>query len=230
VAALTCLIPAAPAAAQSQRLRGDEAAVVAVERMLEAFGGAEAWAEARTLYLEYRVQRTEPDEDLTERAWRDLQRPNQRIEMQSPSAPFVWVFSEGGGWVERDGATRELSDAGRLSALGFWPYDFYTMLHRFAAADPHLVLSLETPRRVRVRSGIGEDLGWWEIDSRGALLRWGAMSDGEPLEYVYGPIRSFGAINFPAWGAATDGSWRFDYTTVTVSPAPIDPALLDPTG
>jgi len=176
------------------------------------------------------VQRTEPDEDLTERAWRDLQRPNQRIEMQSPSAPFVWVFSEGGGWVERDGATRELSDAGRLSALGFWPYDFYTMLHRFAAADPHLVLSLETPRRVRVRSGIGEDLGWWEIDSRGALLRWGAMSDGEPLEYVYGPIRSFGAINFPAWGAATDGSWRFDYTTVTVSPAPIDPALLDPTG
>ena len=214
----------------ADRLRGDPQAVEAIEAMLERLGGRDAWVRMRTLHLKYHVWRTDPDEKLVERAWRDLKEPNQRIELDSPSAPVTWAFTAGYGWVMRDGAVKDISSAGHASAVEFWPFDFYTMIRRFADADPALVLRFEAPRRIRVESGSGADLGWWEVDSTGALLKWGSVSDGETLEYVYGPLRAFGEINFPAWGAAVDGSWRFEYADVSVSPMPIPAALLDRPG
>ncbi|MGE0046437.1 MAG: hypothetical protein AB7J28_06555 [Hyphomonadaceae bacterium] len=216
----------APAGAAAQDLRGDPRAVAAVERMFERFGGRDVWASARTIHVEYNVWRTEPDEHLIERAWRDMRTPNQRIEMQSPSAPFVWAFTPESAWVERGGVARAISAENHANALGFWPYDFYTMLHRLAAGDEEIELAFEAPRRVLARSRAGADWGWWEIDANGALLRWGAPDGDDTLEYVYGPVRRFGPIAFPTWGAATNGSWRFEYARIELSDEPIDAALL----
>jgi hypothetical protein len=227
---LASMVVAAGVACAADRLQGDPQAVASVEAMLERMGGREIWARTRSLHLEYRVWRTDPDETMTERAWRDLQEPNQRIEFDSPSEPVTWAFTPRSGWVSREGTVKEISAAGHASAVGFWPADFYTMIHRLAVADPGVVLAFVPPRRVRVDSAEGVELGWWEIDSSGQLLKWGSVSDGEQLEYVYGPLKTFGEISFPAWGSAVDGSWRFEYANVSVDPAPIPAPLLDRPG
>lgn len=210
----------------TKRLEGDPQAVALIERMLERLGGAQTWVNGRTLYLDYRVWRTDPDEHLTERAWRDLREPNQRIELASPSAPLTWVFTPQAGWVSRATGTATLSQVRHASAVKDWPFDFYTIIRSFAVADDRLTLQFVAPRRVRVKSAAGADWGWWEIDASGAPIKWGVAFDDGPVEYVYGPIREFGDLRFPAWGAAVDGSWRFEYAEVRLSPEPIPAALL----
>lgn len=224
---IAALLLAPPAiVADADRLRGDPQAVERIERMLEQFGGARAWADARTLYLEYRGWRTDPDEPLIEKAWRDLREANQRIELVSASAPVTWAFTPQAGWVERKAGIVDISAERLGSAIKGWPYDFYTIIRTFAAPDGSFTLEFFEPRRVVVRSATGAEWGWWEIDSGGNLLKWGSTVDDDTVEYVYGPPRQFGSIRFPAWGASVDGSWRFEYAEVQLSPDPIPAELL----
>lgn len=186
-----------------------------------------AAADARTLYLEYRGWRTDLDGPLMERAWRDLREPNQRIELTGPSLEVKWAFTRQSGWAKRKAGVTPISAELHAGALADWPFDFYTIIRRFAVADQRFALEFIAPLRVLVKSAAGADWGWWEIDADGALLRWGAtFADGETVEYVYGPIRDYGGVRFPAWGAATDGAWRFEYAEVRLSPEPIAAELL----
>jgi len=208
-----------PSYAQETRLQGEPEAVALAERMIERLGGAAVWARTRTLHLVYEGWRTEPDEPVIERAWRDLTRPAERIEFEGRSFEYVRVFSEDAGWHSRNGEVAPLPEDQVAASRAFWPRDFYTMIRRLAVADQALHLRLVAPRRVIIEAHDGSELCWWEIDRTGQPIRWGSRDGDEALEYVYLPVRSFGNVNFPAGGAATDGFWRFVYTTVDVSPA-----------
>lgn len=221
--ALTSL---ASAQAADSKLKGDPKAVALIERMIDRLGGTATWSNARSLHLEYRVWRTDPDEHLIERAWRDLREPNQRIELLSPSAPVTWTFTRTSGWVSRSAGITTLSEKRHASAVKDWPFDFYTIIRSLAVADQQLILKFVAPRRVAVTNTAGADWGWWEIDSTGAPLKWGVSFDDGPVEYVYGPVKEFDGLRFPAWGSAVDGSWRFEYAVVRLSPEPIPAALL----
>ena len=226
VLVLLLVAPTLPSAAQD-RLQGDPEAVERVELMLERLGGQEVWARTRSLYLVYNGWRTDPDQPVIETAWRDLTRPRQRMEFEGRTFKVVRALSEDGGWMSRNGELTPIDPDELRADLEFWPYDFYTIIRGFAVADPNLRLSFEPPRRVVVRSATGEDRGWWEIDSTGQPVRWGAYYEDEKLEYVYLPVKEFGNINFPAGGAATDGFWRWEYDVVDASPDPL-PVSLDP--
>lgn len=217
----------AAASGEPPRLRGDPLAVERIEKMLAQLGGAQAWADARTLYLEYRGWRLDPDGALTERAWRDLRQPNQRMELEGPKLAVTWAFTPQSGWASRATGVTTIRPERLATAIADWPFDFYTIIRSFAVADQGFTLEFVEPRRVVVKSAAGADWGWWEIDGDGMLVKWGSKSiDGEIVEYVYGPIRDFGGLRFPAWGAAVDGSWRFDYVQLSLSPDPIPAALL----
>jgi hypothetical protein len=222
----TLALTAMPAAAQ-RGLRGDSAAVAMVERMLAATGGREVWAGARTLRMEYRGRVVTPRalEDR-EVAWRDLREPNERLEHHGRGVARASAFTPTGGWRTRSGVTRAMTALEHERMLGFWPRDFYTLFHRFAVADPDLHVIALGPGKVVVHSARQGEVGWFEIDSEGAPVRWGTLDDGAPLEYVYGPLRSFGRVRFPAWGARLDGGWRWEYSVVELDAAPIPDSLL----
>jgi hypothetical protein len=222
------LLLLSPAIAHAQtRLRGDSGAVAAVERMLAAVGGRELWAGARTLFLEYRGHVLTPRALVdTELAWRDLREPNERIDHQGDGITRARAFTTSSGWRSQGGATRTLTPLEHERMLAFWPRDFYTLFRRFALADPDLHVFWVTPGRVIVHSARQGEIGWFEIDSNGAPIRWGTLDDGIALEYVYGPLRSFGRVRFPAWGARLDGGWRWEYARVELSPSAIPDSLL----
>lgn len=223
VALLACAV-ALPCAAE--RLQGDPEAVAAVERMIERFGGADLWSRARTLYLEYEGWRTEPAEPVIERAWRDLREPYQRAEFEGRSFYTIFAMTPAKSWLSRDGQVRVFEPDRHRGMVAWHPYDFYTALRSLAVGDPSLRVEWHPPDRVVVKTSDGIERGWWRIDRSGGLIQWGATSDtGEPLEYIYGPMRAFGNVNFPAWGSSHDGWWRWNYTTVDLSTDPIPPTV-----
>jgi hypothetical protein len=139
-----------------------------------------------------------------------------------------WAFTRQSGWAQRKAGVTAIPAERHAAAVADWPFDFYTIIRRFAVADQGFTLEFVPPRRVVVKSPAGADWGWWEIDADGALVKWGVtFADGEIAEYVYGPIRDYGGVRFPAWGAATDGSWRFDYVEVRLNPDPVAATLLE---
>ncbi len=223
--AVVCLAGTA-AAAERPRLQGDDQAVAAIERMIERFGGADVWARARSLYVEYDGWRTEPNEPVVERAWRGLGEPYQRAEFEGRSFYTIYALSPAGEWISRDGKITRLKPDDHAATVERYPFGFYTSIHTFASGDPRIRLRWQEPNRVIVKTADGRERGWWQVDQTGALIKWGATTEeGEKLEYVYGPMRPFGNVNFPAWGSSYDGWWRWNYTAVDVSTDPVPAAI-----
>ncbi len=222
---LLCTCLAAPmflspsrASAQTPRLQGDGEAISAVQRMLERLGGREIWARTRSLYTEFEGWRTSPTEPVVEKAWWDFAQSRQRYELEARSFYKTFALSPQGSWSNNSGmVTRDDSPTHR-ARLDLFPFLTLPSLHGLAAGDARVILGWAAPNRVIMRSIDGRERSWWEIDESGAPIRWGTVSiDGSNVEYVYGPLRPFGNVNYPAWGAKTDGSFRFNYTAFELS-------------
>ena len=222
--ALGAQFVASPVLAVEERdtLRGHPKAVEAIEKMIERFGGRDVWAKSKTIYVEYDGWRLRPNEPIVERAWRSFERPLQKAEYEGRSLYAEYAVSEDKAWVMRNGDVTELDESHLQNRHDRHPFGFYTSLHFFATYDPRINLDWdEENERVIVKSNDGVERGWWQVDGTGALIKWGSQaSEDQYVEYVYGPMRPFGNINYPAWGAAVDGSWRWNYTEVDVSTAP----------
>lgn len=225
-ASMAAAMTIAPAGAE---LKGDKAAIERVSLMLDRLGGAEVWAETRSLYLEYEGWRADTSQPVVERAWRDLRTPNQKVVFEGRTSEVIFNMTADASWLEiSDRAPRIFNAEEHAVNLDFWNYDFYTVIYNLARGDERIRLDFEAPQTVRLKGPGGADWGWFQIDDTGQPVRWGAPNDGDQLEYIYGPVKSYGNINFPAWGTAADGFWRFDYTTVDVSRRPIGIELSAP--
>lgn len=212
-------------------LRGDAEATGRIEKMLGRMGGRERWADAKSIYIHYRqLSSRQRAGDGGERAWRDISKPAERLELwrtdyEGRTQNWGHVFNEHNGWVRGAEGLRDYTaeEIGRIT--NFWRRDFYTMFHRMAAGDPALSYRFTSPNRIDVSEG-GKEIGWWDIDRGGMLLRWGAQDyDGDELSYVYGPFKQYGDIAFPAWGASSDATFRFEYVEFLVSPKALPDAV-----
>lgn len=200
----------------SAELKGDAEAIARVDSMIERLGGADIWASARTLTLVYHGWRTEPSEPVIETAIRDLIEPVQQMTFEGRSFVTTFAMTPKASWLVRTNGVRRFTEDEHALNVAFFDFDFYTILRNLAAGDDRISVRAEGERIVRLTGPEGADWGWFEIDATGQPVRWGASYGDEPLEYLYGPVKSFGNINFPAWGTASDGSWRFDYDVVDV--------------
>ena len=205
------------------KLKGDAEAIALANKMIERLGGAEAWSEARSLYLEYDGWRGDVSQPVMERGWRDLAEPRQRLIFESRRAEAIINITPDVSWIEHsESGARRQSDETHQENLNFWNFDFYTMIRNLAAGDERLTLKFDPPQTIHIKGPKNADWGWFEIDQTGQPIRWGAPDGEEKLEYIYGPVKAYGNINFPEWGTASDGFWRFNYRVVDVSKHPLN--------
>lgn len=225
----TVILAAITTTVSGADLKGDNEAVALVDKMIERLGGEDIWSEAQSLYLEYEGWRSDPAQPIDERAWRGLGAPDQKVVFEGRRGDVTFNMTQDASWLEfSNRPTRRFNDEDHANNLDFWNFDFYTIIHNLARGDDRITLTFEEPQTVRIRGPQDADWGWFEIDATGQPVRWGAPDGDDQLEYIYGPVRRYGNINFPAWGTARDGFWRFQYTKVDVSREPLDIALTPP--
>ncbi|MDX1518138.1 MAG: hypothetical protein R3288_14935 [Woeseiaceae bacterium] len=208
-------------------LRGDDEAVERVTKMLDQLGGADLWARSKHLYVEQSGWFTGPSEAAVEYVWRSFESPAQHAHIIGRHTDTVHIMTDAGAWTNRKGVVTVMPRDDHARAVAGWFNGSYTMIHRLATADSALWLDFEAPHRVRILDENREEISWYDINEFGHLMKWGRTApSGDTLEYVYGPMRDFGNLRFPAWGAAVDASWRYSYEKFVLSMEPIDPELL----
>ena len=228
--AIVLVVLAGPpfAAAESPaELRGDAEAVERVSLMLDLMGGAELWARSKHLYIEQRGWFAGPSEPATEQAWRSLTSPARHSRIVGRHTDTTHVVGETGGWTRRKGEITEMPGDEHARRSETWQNSSYVMLRQLAIGNPSLHVTFTEPHRVRIFDESGAEISWYDINEYGHWMKWGRGSEPDTrLEYVYGPPRDFGILRFPAWGAATDASWRYEYETVELHFEPIPEHLL----
>jgi hypothetical protein len=185
------------------------------DRLVEGLGGREVWANARTLYVREKAYPSSQAAPVTAEIWRDLHVPAYRSIIAGEGLRRETHYSEAGGWTIRNGVRTVMTPELLAAEIADWKTEPYVIYHRLARRDPGLRLALVNDRRLEVYDRTsGELISWFVVDVAGMLVLWGNYYEGKVSEHVYGPLVPFGRFRMPKWGAATDGSWRFEYEVV----------------
>jgi hypothetical protein len=154
---------------------------------------------------------------------RDFESQSRLIERAAPTPLVEWV-SPREGWVRRNGELRRMSGeelAVEIQGLKQEPYSIY---HRLAENDPALRVELRENDSVLYAYDADERvLCWFQLDGKGGLVGWGNFFDGSVNQHHYGPIADMGDVNLPRWGAASNGSFRFEYVSARMRNTPENP-------
>ncbi len=98
---VTVSLLAGPRSASAQ-LTGDSAAVQAALRMIDALGGRDAWARARTIAVDLSGHIATEAEPWSERYWIDLVVPRGRYQIRAGRSERAIAWTDAGGWETRD--------------------------------------------------------------------------------------------------------------------------------
>jgi hypothetical protein len=206
--------------ARQESIRGDAAAITAAERLLEQVGGRATWRQSTFSVEERGFLRSGEVAQL--RITRDLRRGARVIVNVTPSRHIVEWLSLERGWVMRDGKVTALAAeelAAELQGLKQEPYSIY---HRIARNDRGIRVELREQNAMLFVFDHDERLlCWFQLDARGALLGWGNVYDGAINQHYYGPTTDMGDANLPKWGAASNGSFRFEYLSARLNDQPV---------
>jgi hypothetical protein len=212
--------------AQGFAASSDKEAVGMARSMVASLGGKEAWASARWLYVREEAYFSDRKQPAVAEYWRRFDEPGYWGRIISPEFSRRGSVTRNGSWREVDGNLSDRTREEHQNQVGWWFRDIYTMYHRLAKEDVslRLVKSNRLLKRFEViNDETGEDLCWFEVDGSGAVVKWSTTFGIVSVEYIYGPLKSFGNIKMPAWGALVDGSFRFYYLAAelrTDSPKP----------
>lgn len=223
---LTILV--APYAAQAD-MRGDEAAIGLAHQMIQAMGGHEVWSNAVWMHVKERSFAPNQPNALAHEAWRGLQVMQARYTTKNQDVSYEQAWNQDGGWRVLNGEYLQFDEVRHGQETDFWHREIYTMYHRFAVGDPELRLTSTGDRAFRVEHAeTGDPLGTFSISAEGGVLVWSSGNTDDDVTYVYGPLKSFGEINLPAWGAQTNGGWRFNYLEATLHDSPMPAQIVEP--
>ena len=185
-------------------MSGDEEAIALSDRMIESIGGKTLWSSIRSLHVIEQSRSVRGDGILGE-FWRDLQQPRERYTLSNRDGleiEFWW--NDRGVWQFINGEQNESLPKNLHEEVSrYWAGEIYVMYHRLAKDDPSIRLEKnEDNSFTAFDQAQDRRLGTFWINDDSELYRW-RHDDG--TEYIYGPYRNFGEINFPDWGTQVDG-------------------------
>ena len=215
---------AAPPAVNAD-MQGDEAAIVLANRMIEAMGGHQVWSDAVWMHVKERSFAPNQPHALAHEAWRGLQVKQARYSTQNEDVTYEQAWNLDAGWRVLNGDYLQFDETRHGQVVDSWAREIYTMYHRFAVGDPSLRLISTGDHAFQIEHAeTGEPLGSFSVSAEGGVLVWSS----DDVTYVYGPLKSFGEINLPAWGAQTNGGWRFNYLEATLHNTSMPESTMEP--
>ncbi len=189
---------ASPPAAEAERL---------AERMLAAVGGRAAWANAKNTVNDSRQDWDGEPSELRVVITMDFERPRLRIETRARDLHVIRVIDGEKHWrLSREGKIEPVSAETRAQDLRFYAGHVYRTLHRIAARDAALKLSVGREGRLEVHEA-GARIAWYALDRAGQPYLYGAHED--EAGSIFGPWEhEQSGIRHPAWVTRDGGKWR----------------------
>jgi hypothetical protein len=201
-------------------IRGDAAAVAMAETLLESVGGRDAWRN-RTLIVEERGF-PRSGEITRLKISRDFQRGARVLENNTSTVETIEWLSPGGGWISRNGKVTPLTSEALALELRGLKQEPYAIYHRLARRDPGLRVQFRPDSSTLFAYDNDESvLCWFLLDAKGGLIGWGNFYNGNINQHYYGPLINLGDAAMPKWGAASNGSFRFEYVSADLVDTPL---------
>src|SRR5688500_13849589 len=147
------------------------------ERMLLALGGRDAWAAAKNTVNDSRQDWDGDPPELRVVITMDFERPRIRIDTVGRNLNLIRVLDGDKHWrLSREGTIEPVSAETLAADRKFWQGHVYRTLHRIAARDKAISLSVGKEGRLEVHEG-GARIAWYALDRRGQPYLYGAHDD-----------------------------------------------------
>lgn len=194
----------------------ESAANKAAEKMLEALGGRQAWAELRNTINGSVQNRVSEPTVVYAVITMDFQKARFRIETTARDIHVIRVINGDKNWrLRRSGNIEDVPQELIESELRWYGAHLYRTIHRIASRDPAISLGLDDQGRLEVFAG-GERILWFRLDAKGEPYAFGPYDD--EVGSLSGPwdFQKDG-IRHPIWVSSSDGTWRAAVKTLSVN-------------
>ncbi len=203
--------------ASATALFADPAGDAAAARLLEAMGGAEAWAAVDAVIVEATHWEMREPVRYANRIVNDFNAPRVRFEAHAGDW-HRWELVDGDRATQRrDNEPIAAADAERAEGnRHWWRSNVYRTLQRLARRDDTLFCLAPTADLLEVHDETGR-LNWFRLNPRGEPVQFGTGEVGTGT--IFGPLAEHPAgVRYPAWGANADGTWRYTIQRFVVNP------------
>ena len=177
------------------------------EKMLDAIGGRQAWAELRNTINGSVQNRVGQPTVVYAVITMDFQKPRFRIETTAQDIHVVRVVNGDKSWrLRRTGSIEDVPRELIESELRWYGAHLYRTIHRIASRDPAIRLDLGDQGRLEVFDD-GVRVLWFKLDAKGEPYAFGPYDD--EIGSLSGPwdFQTDG-IRHPIWTSSSDGTWR----------------------
>jgi len=192
------------------------AAEKAAEKMLEAIGGRQAWAELRNTINGSVQNRVSEPTVVYAVITMDFKEPRFRIETTAQDIHVVRVINSDKNWrLRRSGNIEDVPEELVKSELRWYGAHLYRTIHRIASRDPAISLDLDDQGRLEVFDG-DVRIMWFKLDAKSEPYAFGSYDD--EIGSLSGPWDfETDGIRHPIWTSNSDGTWRAAIRTLSVN-------------
>ena len=205
-------------------------AEAAVDAMLAAMGGREAWADARGYRVEAMHYLAEEARPFRNEILLDFREPRLRIRGDRADGPRINIIDldgvgEPAGWRLVEGRPVAMTEQERTDQRAWWHANVYRSLHRLARRDPALGVGWTEDGRLRVLED-GQSLLWFRLNHANEPVAFGSGNAAAADATIFGPLVQYDSLKFPSFSVRDGGRWRAIIVRFDVDPA-LDDAQFD---
>lgn len=186
------------------------------ERLLGAIGGRARWAAVTNTVNDSQQNLVADPTVLRVVITMDFARPRFRIDTTGPNLKTVRVIDGPRSWMlTRAGVVQDVPADLMQTDMRWYAGHVYRTLHRVAARDPGLTLSIGPTQRLEVHER-GARILWFALDAKGEPYAFGAHDNDAgtisgPWDFVHE------GVHHPRWVSSPDGTWRAMIKTLAVN-------------
>ena len=186
------------------------------ERMLNAIGGREAWAELKNTINGSQQNRVSEPTVVYAVITMDFEKPRFRIETTAPGLHLIRVINDDEHWRLRgSGAIEDVPPDLLEEDRQWYAAHLYRTIHRMAGRDPAISLRINDQNRLEILDS-GKRLLWFQLDAKGEPYAFGSRDNdvgslSGPWDFVQD------GIHHPRWVSNADGTWRAAVKSLTIN-------------
>lgn len=192
-------------------VRGDSAAIVELEAMVDAMGGVKIWSQLKNVHFVHRWYFWDRDSYI-ENEILDLTGPRSWVTMKNETYSRMRAYSpEYKYWNVINGKFSYTSEEAFNNAMERAPYSIYRIARAVAIGDSNYLVKFgeeEFPgaRKIELYGTDGAFHGYIVLNSSKEPLIWATTQ----YKYTFGPMRQFGNLRVPNWAVTGNGAVTYE--------------------